>query len=189
MLPSATPEGASFCIGTYASCFTKFCFVLQYILLFYEIFCCFKIYFIVLSKYLVVLHHFIDVRPCPLEFIFLPFSHHPSLTCFVFSFSAHDAFLSGEISVSEAEKECPYPYVSNPDPENGSEHGTNADRCIMECPAPIFSSRDLRQQWFAYVTPGVIAFVPSFLLVFGGKGLKKKKQVRWPFICFISVKG
>ena len=93
-----------------------------------------------------------------------------------------DVFLSGESSGAETREECPYPYTANPDPYNGPEHGTSQDRCIMQCPAPIFSSHDLRQQWFAYVTPGVIAFVPSVLLLFEGERKNKKKQVRSPFL-------
>jgi hypothetical protein len=100
-----------------------------------------------------------------------------------------DVFLSGESSGAETRKKCQYPYTANPDPDNGPEHGTSHDGCIMQCPAPIFSSHDLRQQWFAYVAPGVIAFVPSVLLVFEGERKNKKKQVRSPFFVSFRFRG
>ena len=89
-----------------------------------------------------------------------------------------DVFLSGESSGAETREDCPYPYATNPDPDNGPEHGTSHDRCIMQCPAPIFSSHDLRQQWFAFRSVGI-------------RRQKEKQEEAGSLavFCFISVEG
>jgi hypothetical protein len=71
---------------------------------------------------------------------------------------------NGTAVQSEGRDTCPYPYSRNPDILTAKDHGTSDKACMMQCPTPIFTDGELRQQWLAFITPGIIAFIPSVIV-------------------------